>query len=682
MPQSQLVQTPVLGQRGGSRMAYDRSADDMDHEARKILEESYDKFDPTKLALEQQWLQNIAFTTGYQYHQWSDALKGLIYQDTPAWRVKDVRNMIRPHVERRIAYMTGFTPKFMVRPNSTDIGDIQAARVAGKIVQSYYALLEMNERLHELAHWIVTCGNAFLRVGWDATAGDRFVGPEFDEVGNPLMDDEGLPIPRIYSTGDVYSEVVSPFSVHIDPLVSRPSDLERVVIKTVKSRRWVAEHFGEDVAAEVAPLDTEEAQSERSILSIIGPGSYGAVVSTPAHRQNWCIVTELWEKRSISAPEGRLIIDCGGKIARHSKSPMPDAELPLVWFRDMIVPGKPWGQSFVDNLILPQKNYNRIVSSVEEHIYTTCHARILEPSLAGTEDQEFVTEHGDRIRFNGNIAPSYLVPPPLPGDLDKAMAQARGDMDMSALSFGASRGESQGRASAQQVSLLIEQDLASKEPQIARLAYGLERWARAVLKVVQQGVKEPRVAKITGQNGALEIQSFMGADLRGNFDVSIDVTTMLPKSRTLAMQMIQTLTGGGLLNPMNPRHVASAFKALGQESPDPLIEDQTLDQHGAELEDKWMLAGIPAPPPQFFEDHDMHAAQHTMTMKSDAFRMAPPHIKQLFIDHMALTYKLAYPQPGVMVSQGGKQAMSKQDEAAENDDGDDGPPKKGKSKES
>ena len=644
----------------GSRIqpaAYSRSSDDgTDVEAKRVLAESWDQNDPTKAGLEAQWLQNIAFCAGYQYHQWSDAMRGLVFQETPGWRVKDVRNMIRPHVERRIAYLTGFAPKFTVRPNSSDIIDAQAARIGNKIVPNYWSQTEMPEKLHELVYWIVLCGNGFLRTGWDTSAGDRFVGPEFDAEGKPLLDAEGLPVPRIYATGDIYSDVVSPFSVHVDPLVSRPSDLEHVVIRTVKSKKWVATHFGDEVTDKVSALDTGDIASERSVLSIIGPGSYGAVVSQPHHRRQWCVVTELWERPSNAMPEGRLIIEAGGQILMHTRSPMPGGDLPLVWFRDMIVPGKPWAQSFVDNLILPQKNYNRIVSSVEEHIYTTCHAKLLEPALGGTDDQDFITEHGERVRYHGNQPPSFLQPPSLPPDLDKAMHQARADMDMSALSFGASRGESQGRASGAAINLLIEPDLTAKEPQIARLAYGLERWGRLILKLAQQNIDETRVVKITGSNGALSIDSFKGADLRGNYDVSIDVGAMMPKSRTLALQMIQTLTQGGLMNPQNPRHVATAYKMLEQESPDPVTEDMTLDAHGAELEDKWMLAGIPAPQPQFFEDHDAHIARHTQTMKGDAFRMAPPNVKQLFMQHVAQTYALAYPQPGVMLSQESKQS--------------------------
>lgn len=670
MAQQQLVPSPRMGSRPQPAPYYRADGDGSDAQARRILAESWDENDPIKSALEAQWQQNIAFAAGYQYHQWSEAMAGLVYQETPGWRVKDVRNMIRPHVERRIAYLTGFTPKFTVRPNSSDIEDTQAARIGNKIIPNYWSLTEMPEKLHELVYWIVLCGNGFLRVGWDASAGDRFVGPQFDESGNPLTDDEGLPIPRIYATGDIYSDVVSPFSVHIDPLVARPSDLEHVVIRTVKSKKWVATHFGEDVAEKVQTLDSGDIAAERSVLSIIGPGSYGAVVSSPHLRRGWCVVTELWERPSNEMPEGRLIIEAGGQILRHSRSPMPGGDLPLVWFRDMIVPGKPWAQSFVDNLILPQKNYNRIVSSVEEHIFSSCHAKLLEPALGGTDDQDFVTEHGERIKFYGNLPPSYLQPPTLPSDLDKAMHQARADMDMSALSFGASRGESQGRASGAAINLLIEQDLTSKEPQIARLAYGLERWGRLVLKVAQQNVEESRVVKIVGSNGTLSIDSFKGADLRGNYDVAIDVGAMMPKSRTLAIQMIQTLTQGGLMNPTNPRHVATAYKMLEQESPDPVIEDMTLDQHGAELEDKWMLAGIPAPAPQFYEDHDAHIARHTQTMKGDRFRMAPPHVKQLFMQHVAQTYALAYPQAGVMLSPESKQA-SRQQPQTESGFGDD-----------
>jgi hypothetical protein len=642
VPLGRRASAPSRGRIGGNDQGSDL-------EARKTLEDSWDEYDPAKRAMEQQWLQNIAFLAGYQYTEYSEALRGLVFRDQPLWRVKDVRNMVRPHAERRIAYLTSFAPKFIVRPNSGEISDEQAARVAQKIPLSYWSSLCMSEKMHEVAYWVVGAGNGFLRVGWDSASGESFTGPDFDIDGNPIFGEDGLPLPRVYYTGDIYSDIVSPFCVHTDPLLSRPSELEHVVIRTVKTIEWARNHFGEDAIEGCETLESGDL-SDGAILSVLGPGSMGAMPSTSARRARWVMVTELWQKRTLSATEGRLIIDVGGKIVRNTRNPMPDAEIPLVWFRDLLIPGRAWAQSFVDNLILPQKNLNRIVSSVEEHIYTSCHARILNPKLSGNEADDFVTEHGSVISYLGSERPTYMEPPALPPDIDKAIAQIQHDMDMTALSFGASRGQSQGRMSGAAINLLIEQDLQSKEPQVARMAHGLEQWARLVLKVAQQNIKEPRIVKLYGADGAFDVQSFVGADLKGNFDVAIDVGQMMPKSRTLSLQMIQTLAQAGMFNPANPRHVASAYKMLELESPDPIVEDNNADRHGAQVEDKWMLQGIPVPGAMYFEDHDLHVTQHVKTMKSDAFKMLPPIVQNLFHQHVASHYAIAYPQAGATLS--------------------------------
>ena len=620
-----------------------------DQEALSTIQAFHDPHVGHKADLERTWSYALAFTKGYQYHQWSNREWGLVPRTmTSKRRIRETRNFIRPYVERTIASLTSFVPKFRVRPATNDINDEQRARVGESILEHYWTLLDMQENYQELMYWTTICGTAFLKVFWDGAGGESFAAPEviYDEDGSPsgLGEKE-----RLYFEGEVATEVISPFQIYLDPMATKQSDIERILQVTKRPLSWVDRHFpelGPHVRGDGGDEGGEYGQNR--VLDLVSPG--GISSSTNAHgdtAQDWVTVKEYYETPTMEFPRGRFILEANSVILKNGDNPTPKHKIPYIIFRDLVVPGTIWGQSNIDNLIPPQRNYNRVVSQYIEHIVTMVHSKVLFPRMAGIPESAFVAGVGEVIEYNGSTPPAHLAPPQLPNSLDNELARLKADIDEITSTYAVEKGIYPGKASGTAINLLQEASIKAKEPKLARNAAGLEHWGKQVLALVQDYVSDDRTIKIHGKNNQFEVSQFSGAELQGNTDVVIELDSMRPKSRELAMSVVERMVQSGLLNPQDPADRSRAYKALDLEDDQVVISDMNQHRRVAQMEDSLMLKGQPGQPAQWYEDQDIHAAQHSATMNGDEFRMSPPEIQALFHEHTRSHQLLAYPQVGV-----------------------------------
>ena len=598
-----------------------------------------------KRTLEKQWRLNIAFLTGHQYHR-QNAFGNLFFrQEAGRFRAYEIRNFIRPYNEKRVASFTSFRPRFRVRPESEEVEDKRAAECSTDISTSYWDKLDLESAWHELMHWVCTTGNGFFQVFWDSSEGDSYADEHLGENGERLVE--------LIADGDVRVEVVSPFQISFDPLASKWDDVEWVCKKTRRTLAWIGRHFPDKlrfVANEQGEGDgADVGEDEDDLLNLAGISGFSGSPDNRGNAQQWAVVEEYWEKKSQDYPNGRLTIICGSVVLRDGDNPNPKGMIPFVMFRDLIVPGRVWGQSLIDCMIPMQRNYNRIASKMIEHIVLLVNGKILSPSGAGLMESAFTTEIGEVIEFAGMQPPTFMEPPSLPNDLESQMMLIKADMDLVTSQFGPARGQYQGKLSGRAIDILVEQDFKSREPILARHARGLEKVMKLILLEVQEHVTDERVIKITGKRKQFSVKFFRGADINGATDVTIDVDSVMPKSRTMALSMVQALTGSWLM-PGNPDDRAKVFEALQLEDDGVLVENKGVHARAAELETKFLSMGIPIEQAQWYEDQEVHLMVHTEYMASDEFKMLPPMVRATYEQHVQTHLDIVRPKVGATVT--------------------------------
>lgn len=622
--------------------------------ALECLDEKFRPDDPDRLAIEQRWLTNIAFYSGYQYFSWDPVQRQLVYREpvTQRWRSRLAFNIVRPNVRQLVSMLGNFRPAFKVRPATSDVEDIQSASVGKKVATHYWDYLKMPEKRWEILNHLELFGNAFIKVYFNPRGGESF----YDDASE-MVDGQEVFSTQLDYEGDMESEIPTPFCIYIDPFCESSDSARWLIDCRARSIEWVEQNFPDKAAFVPLGLKEHKASGRNWTMKLnTQSGAYGSYSGD--RDKNWVCVREYWEIPSVDYPRGRLIIEANGVILRDGDNPTPGGKIPYVWIRNEIVPGDPWGQSPIDDLLPVQRATNRMLNKKIEHVVNTANAKALEHVGNALPESAWSTDN-EVLKWAGNTPPGWLAPPPLSNDVSDVLGDLGMFADRVTSNYGPARGQYQGKVSGRAYLALIEQDINTKSPVIDRLTTGFSYWASLLLQWVREYVIEQRLVKIVGRSESFDIMEFTGADIGASTDVTIDVDSMMPKSKAMMLEMLSSLAPGERwLTAQNPDDKTRVFRSLGFDDQDQLIADKRIDERNARLENKMMFMGMVPEAARSIEDQDVHFLLHTEAMKSDEYAQLGPMQKLIFEAHLQSHREIIMPQVGATLPPGAMEESS------------------------
>lgn len=623
------------------------SPSDEDRAVLKLLDQRFRPDDLVRLRNEQQWDINRAFLAGMQYLDFDPLTRQLGFSQSPSlrWRSRMPFNICRGFIRQSIATIGNFRPEFKCRPASTDPEDLQAANVARKVLESYWERLDMPRKKWEILHWLKVCGNAFWTSYWDPAGGE----PIHDT--KTILGPDGQPqqVTDLLYEGDMDTEVLSPYWVFGDNNASTPSEWRYWIDARARQMDWVEQHFPDK--AHLVPYGVSTyANWNKNRWFMQRDAIFGGQDQSYDTWRDWCYVRKLTEKASMDYPRGRLIIEANGVVLLSTDNPHPRAGLGLVWLRNNMIPGILWAQSDMEDMLPIQRTYNRVQNKEVEHVVYTANSKLLEHATNELPETALNTEIGERVRWNGMHPPEWLAPPALPNSIPDLKGSLLQDMDRVNSTYGAERGQYQGKISGKAYMSLIEQGIQTKTPLVESLAIAFAEWGKDVLEWAQAYILEDRLIKFVGRGQQFDVMAFKGADLRGNTDITIDVDSMMPKSKALGLELLAALAPGQVwLNAQNPEDAARVWRMLGMEDDTRLVEDKNEALRQALIENREMFLGKVIPPAQAEEDQEVHGFAHRMAKNSDEYKNAEPIIKAIIDAHIYSHNQLNMPLAGVTV---------------------------------
>lgn len=619
----------------------------------EVIKERFRPDDADRMALEQRWLTNIAFYSGYQYFSWDPIQRQLVYREpvSQRWRSRLAFNIVRPNVRQLVSMLGSFRPAFKVRPATSDAEDIQSANVGKKVATHYWDYLQMPEKRWDILNHLELFGNAFIKLCFNPRGGD----PIYNEL--PGTDGASAASVDIEYDGEMESEIPTPFCIYVDPFCETPESLRWLIDCRARPIEWVEQNFP-DKAAFIPPEIEEGSGGSRrwSMRLNSQSGAYGSLDGD--RKKDWVLVKEYWEVPSMDYPRGRLIIEANGIILRSGDNPTPKGKIPYVWIRNEIVPGSVWAETPIDDLLPVQRATNRMLNKKIEHVVNTANAKALEHTGNALPESAWSTDN-EVIKWSGTNPPGWLAPPPLSNDVSDVLGDLGMFADRVTSNYGPARGQYQGKVSGRAYLALIEQDINTKSPVIDRLTIAFSRWASLLLEWVRVYVIEQRLVKIVGRGESFDIMEFTGSDIGDNTDVTIDIDSMMPKSKAMGLELLASLAPGEKwLSAANPDDRAKVFRSLGMDDGERIIQDKRLDEREAMLENKQMFLGKIIEPARSIEDQDVHFMIHTDAMKTDEYKSLSPLHKMIFESHLQTHRNIITPQIGVTLPPGAMEETS------------------------
>lgn len=623
------------------------------------VENRYENRDGHRFAMERQWFLNIAQYLGYQYHVFDNWTRTLVQDRAPPHRVRLVCNRLMMQVRKAVSKFVRQRPDWNVIPATTDQDDQVKALIGNRVLKAYWRSLGMDWKVVDLAFWIFTCGNAFMRVVWDPSKGEPLdLAGDMGDYQPQTKADEKL-ISLGLRTGDLGIDVVNPFELDPDPMALSLDQASHVLHSKLVSIDDLKARYGskaDGLEPEDQGNDGLSTYFTKKLKTLVGPTS---LFSGSEEAPSDAVLTHtLWVNPTQKYPNGYFCVVAGGQLLHAAKElPNPFKRIPFVHFIETMVPGRFWATSMLEQTIGLQADYNRARSQVCESRNLMSKPKWLNPKGSGITQNSIDSEPGEVLTFNPGSKPEAWNPPPLPEYVIRSLEMTLSDMEDIAGVHEVTQGRAPSNArSGIAIAQLQEQDDQLLGPTFMLAEKSLGQIGSWALEILAKNVTEPRILKIVGKESGYDAFEFLGQDLIGQnagrsgvsyFDVEVHMGSQLPQSPGARKQLVLDLVDRRILDPMQDRKKISQLLELGTE--EPFLNDAQLDRQNARRENAIMRSEVMVEINPW-DDDEVHIESHDRDRKQpDYLQVTSPQARLIHDMHIEqhkarLMARLAPPQ--------------------------------------
>lgn len=577
------------------------------------------------------WQINLNFLMGNQYC--SIGYGGELEEADRQffWQEREVYNHIAPVYDIRFAKLSKIKPDINIIPSTNDERDKQTAKVSKKIYQSLKSKLEIDSKLSQGLRWSEACGTVFYKLGWNSTQG-QLVGQ--NDKGEKLR------------SGEVEFSVVSPFEIYPDSQVCEElSQCQSIIHAKAFTVNEIKSMYGIDVEGEkinTYALDSVE----------VGLGGLGFIGTAPklfeGVKNDSAIVVERYIRPNSDYPNGRFTIVAGEKLVYDGELPYilgfdGERDFPFVKQVSISQAGCFWGTSVVERLIPVQRAYNAVKNRKHEFINRLSLGVLSVED--GSVDLDNLEDEGlcpgkVLVYRQGSNEPKYLQSESIPNGLNSEeellldeFSKISGVNDL--LSNNAISSQISGIA----LELMITQDETRLNGSVESIREATINIAKFILRLYKQFSTFPRLARIIGENGELELFYFTSADITSD-DIIIENQTDNLQTLSQRREMVMALLENGVLNDeegkLSNKMKCKVLEMLGMGIWENAQDINELHIKKAGNENLKVMNGKEIKVSEI-DNHELHINEHIAFMLGDDFEnavMKKPKLEEKMLEHI------------------------------------------------
>ena len=606
----------------------------MKKENDKIVKEVIDDFQARaekRKSFDMIWKLNMNFLMGNQYC--NIGFGGNIEEGERQyfWQEREIFNHIAPLFDIRYAKLSKIKPDISIIPATNDERDKQSAKVSKKIYQSVKNKLNLDELSNKAIKWAEVCGTVFYKIGWNSEKG-IVVGK--DEKGKDLK------------SGEIEVSVVSPFEIYPDSTVCESlDDCQSLIHAKAYSVSQIKQMYGVDVAGKTVNTFALDSVSE----SIGGLGFNGTVPKIiESSKNDSAIVVERYSKPTVDYPNGRLTIVAGDKLVYDGELPYKVGEdgqrdFPFVKQTCAEEPGCFWGTSIIERLIPIQRAYNAVKNRKHEFINRLSMGVLSVED--GSVDLDNLEDEGlcpgkVLVYRQGAVAPKFLEGEARPSGIEDEEEKLLEEFTkISGVSETLGSDYASTNISGVALELMISQDEVRLNTTSESIKNATKKIASMILRLYKQFALFPRIAKIVGENGQIEMFYFSSSDISSD-DILLEAQTDNLNSLAQKREMVFKLLENGILENENGqlsnRMKCKVLEMLGMGVWENAQDLNELHIKKASNENLKMLDGVVCKPLEI-DDHKLHINEHIAFMLGQDYEIAKsknPKLEEIFLNHV------------------------------------------------
>ncbi len=578
---------------------------------------------------ENQWQLNMNF---YMGNQFCDVGFGGMVREVDKqyfWQEREVFNHIAPIIDLRLSRLSRIKPKMHVLPATDEESDLYTAKLGKKILESVSNKLNFSEKINQAIKWSEICGTSFYKITWNANVG-QVVG----------IADDGHKI----NLGEVEISVCSPFEIYPDSSTHENlEDCQSIIHARAYSISQIKQRYGIDV--EGRDINVFSLGNATVSLGGLGYGGFATkLIETTRHDS--AIVLEKYIKPDEEYPNGRLIIIAGEQLVFDGELPYANGtegkrQFPFVRQVCNKEVGSFWGESLISRLIPIQRAYNAVKNRKHEYLN-----RLTLGVLAvedGSVDIENLEEEGLApgkilVYRQGSTAPSFLGGEQVPSDFDTEEERLLQEFSsVSGINEIGSMENVSSSLSGTALEFLIDENETRLIFTTDSIKNAIKNCAKNILRIYRQFATFPRLIKIVGENGKLEVSYFKSNDISSD-DVQFDTDNESNETLSQRRNMIYTLLDKGILQDENGK-ISNAMKAKIMENIGFGIWDASVDLNdlhlkNADQENVKMQLGQDVEVKEI-DDHELHLNQHVAFMLKVIYAVdVDKKVEERFLKHI------------------------------------------------
>lgn len=597
----------------------------------EIVKEVLDDFNRRaneRKSFDLKWRLNMNF---YMGNQFCTVGFGGLMEDTDReyfWQEREVFNHIAPKIDIRLSKLSRIKPKMRVLPSSNDESDIYTAKMSKKILDSVSNKYSLSQKINQATKWSEICGTSFYKVYWNSNLGQVVA-----------IEEDG----RKIKTGDVDIAVCSPFEIYPDSSANENlEDCQSIIHAKVYSKEEIKEMYGVDIDGRSINIFSLDNTASVGGLGLNGLGQK----ITEVTKEDAGIVIEKYIRPSEEYPNGRLIIIAGEELVFDGELPYingTDGKRDFPFIKQVCCDnvGSFWGVSLIDRMIPIQRAYNAVKNRKHEYLNRlTLGVLSVED---GSVDIDNLEEEGLApgkilVYRQGANAPKYLETETLPTDFEKEEERLLNEFTtISGTTEMGTMDTMSSTISGVALELLIDENETRLSFTTDSIKSAIKLIGKQILRLYKQYATFPRLTKIVGDNGEVEIFYFKSSDISSD---DVELETEVESNDTLSQRrnMVYTLLDRGLLADDDGKISATMknkiLEMIGFGNWEDVQDLNALHIKRADKENIDMFDNIEVKVKEI-DDHNLHINEHIAYMLSNSFQNeADNTTEEIFIKHI------------------------------------------------
>lgn len=532
-----------------------------------LAEGSFSQAHPYIMSLAKTWDTNIRFYEGDQWIYYDETLRQNVQipviEGKTDFIPRPVTNYIPSILWTLASIFTKNKPTALIFPNSDDAQDVMAAKVAEALADAKWEMDDENRKHVEAILIALLCGTVFRKDYWDPSKYDTFV-------------ESGLGGQQKVPLGDTSVDMLSPFEVFPD--IYGNQYYIQASVTPINDIKMMYGREGDGYTGLVDKVKPSKQYSGvlqlRENLRTHTRNYNGSVSTANDNNSETILLVESYIKPTPRYPHGLMLVESGGTPLYCNHSPYYNPKLEDSWhpytsYRWMITPLRWHAMSLVEQLVPLQRRINGIDSIVQLHNMSMINPVWMNPKSCQVPTGYYNGRPGLVIDYTdgpNSTPPQRVNGSQLGNDIYEERKQKMEDMHAIAGDNLVMQGnQPSGVNTASGLQLLLEQSATKFSPFYTNWEKFIEGGQQKKLLLISKFYTQnrpdfvERMKKYSKNSNDVELQSFVGADLRDNTNVRIEAGSSIPRSKIVEQQQLLDLAKMGVLGDITPANpVANA----------------------------------------------------------------------------------------------------------------------------